>query len=382
MSADSGGDARVSLAALVHREMSTLMNELLECQDIDSLFASVEPGAFHTILGVALAHAALWRFEGDRDHHATALELTGRYLHERGEPPAHPRLLARIRTNANWNSREAIEAGSTLGWILLALEPSLGAEDAEALTRTLLLTYPALRATGGLTAYINGNYAIPLCELAYLWRHFRATDDAEPYEHCWRMLVEPGALAARWSGYGWVTTVPADDEDWLGAKGYFTETPGYLGQSPRDTFDTEYSQLQLERLTRLWLLTGDSRALRHLRAIHRLLLDLLEREDWTVSSSQSSRTTGSTRFFSPASCLLALHSPYSEVTPEFALAQLRQGVVADYRLHRHAPGPYLLRGFGTTLTPLLLMSAPTGARWTAPLLGADTLAVRPTQRDH
>ncbi len=364
---DGKPDDRAALAAVIHDETRALIGELLACHSVDSLFAAIDPGRFHTILGVALAHAALWRYERDPAHRTAALELTARYLRERGQPASRPRLIARVRTNARWNSREAIEAGSTLGWILLALRPSLSSAESDTLSEPLRLTHRTLRAAGAFDAYINGNYAIPLCELVYLWRHIGATSDDALYEHCWRMLVQPGALAPRWAGYGWVATSLAADDGWLDAEGYFTETPGYVGPSPHDTFDPEYSQLQLERLARLWLLTGDARAMRHLRAIHRLLLRLLDREQWTIGSSAGSRTTGTTRFFSPASCLIALHSPQSEITAEFALEQFRHGIVADYRLHRLAPSPYLLRGYGTTLMPLLLMSASARAQWTAPV---------------
>jgi len=352
--------ARALLAETIHRETRSLLAERLAEQDTDGLFEAVPSAALHTILGVALAHAALWRLYGGDAHRTKALELTARYLHERGRPRAWPRPIALLRTNAAWNSREAIEAGSTLGWILLALGPSLAAAETAPLLDTVLRTRGALRGAGDLRYYINGNYAIPLCELAYLWQELGDGGERQ-YELCWQTLVKPAWLGSRWEGYGWIATTPPDGG--AGAEGYFSETPGYAGRLPSATFDAEYSQLQTERLARLWLLNGDERALSYLGAIHRTLLHHLDRERWRIHSRGASRVSGSTAFCGPASALIVLCSPQPEVSPEFALEQFRHGVLPEYGDRRWASNPYLVRGLGTILTPLLLASAaPTRGR--------------------
>jgi hypothetical protein len=254
---------------------------------------------------------------------------------------------------------EAIEASSTLGWMLLALDGSLAERDASRLQRTVQRARTSLRVAGEFRRYINGNYAIPLCELAYLSRHLGGTESGDDsYERCWRLLVEPASVNPRWDGYGWVESVAPSGDDFRGEEGYFTETPGYQGRFPRDTFDPQYAQLQLERLARLWLLSGDPRALRYLAAIHRLLLTELDMVRWTIGSIDGSRTTGLTPFFTPATCLLALHAPGAKIDPQFALAQFRHGVLSEYRRNGREPDPYRLRGYGTILVPLLLASAP------------------------
>jgi hypothetical protein len=130
------------------------------------------------------------------------------------------------------------------------------------------------------------------------------------------MLVAPGSVNARFRGYGWIAIDTHDGA----AAGHFSETPRYVGPNPRNTFDPEYTQLQLERMIGLWLLTRDSRALAYAASLHRRLLPLVDPASWQLDSRQGSRTSHLAPFHNPGTCVLALHAPDAAIDLDFALA--------------------------------------------------------------
>jgi hypothetical protein len=306
---------------------------LLAANDVPRRFLGDRTVA-HTVLGPAAAHAALWSLTKDLTHRSAALELVERFLLARGVPKAAGSTRNRLRlapARRYWKLREAIEAGSTLGWI----GRLVGGDDGRQIDAVVLAAFEVVVHDGGLRFYINGNYAIPQCELAWF------AGSHEGYEQAWRLLVSPHAVSRRWRGYGWIAESPG---------GYFTETPGWKRRRQAATFDLEYTQLQVDRMVRLWLATNNPRALSYLRFLHARVWALVDRQTWMLDARGGSRRDHMVPFYSAGTAVLAA---LGEIAPEDALEQVARGVVAAYRTDPGTPDAYRMRGYGLTLLSLL-----------------------------
>jgi hypothetical protein len=110
---------------------------------------------------------------------------------------------------------------------------------------------------GNLSWYTNGNIVLGNAEVMALT--FQVTGDPRfraAYEHAFNFAVDPAG--ARWKGFGLHLTRAPTRVDGSDGAGYLTEradggTPG---------FDPEYTELQLDIASRLYLLTRDAKALR------------------------------------------------------------------------------------------------------------------------
>jgi hypothetical protein len=321
-----------------------------------------QPG--YPSLGAAafLAWAAL---EDENDPGAAlAAEIVTRYMAEapvlRLPRPAY-RLGLRLphRLRAMWLPGAAISAGATLGWVILALDGKVSDALRRQMSRSLTRCYDDVRRISQLGFYINGNYQVALCELAYLYALVNGSDAGhEEYERCLAFLCNPEHTNPRWRGHGFqLVQIPARP-DWHDAIGYFSEVEG--ANSPEaGAFDAEYVQLQLDYLLRLWLLTRDHRILRLSNALINSILPLADQTTWLIDCRGGSRRNNVNPFWNAGLATLALHDPRPEFTMDMVESQFTVAIEHEYS-RRAEDGdihPYCLRGYGLTLLGILVASS-------------------------
>lgn len=171
-----------------------------------------------------------------------------------------------------------------------------------------------LITSGNATWYVNGNINIGFAELFYLtWKATGNPTFEKAYNAEWNFVTAPPQ--AQFPGDGLVITTPPTTADGSNGDGYLTET-GAGGTG----FDPEYTSLQLDVACRLYLLSGDPRALR--------LANLeINQELPLVNSAMSLNTSGGTRhttegretaFLTSAYAVLGLFGGRSDLAPTAA----------------------------------------------------------------
>lgn len=314
--------------------------------------------AWHTALGPALAGAALWRLHGSSKHRdwvmSTVQRLWPMLQARRGR-------FARARTRFGlaplWNDRAVIEAGATLSWIYLLMEQDLTDVQAREWRGVLTGMRADLCANRNFNYYINGNYQIPLVELAYGWHLF--TPEATPphlYDNLVRLMDVPALVASKWQGYGWSLQRPSSMVEWREGAGYYSEVPAPTFPPPGNTFDPEYVQLQLERMTRLWLLTDEQRFLDRARGVLDALLPLVDSETWRCDCSQGSRKSTNVVFGNAGFSVLALMGGRDDIDPGHVRSQVSTAVRDDLERTTHLDA-YRLRSYGLCCFSILLATS-------------------------
>jgi hypothetical protein len=176
---------------------------------------------------------------------------------------------------------------TNLGMALWALSSQLSAEQATYWSDAITGGANYLIANGNLTWYTNGNVAVGnalAMELAYC-----ASGESQyqaDYEAALSFAIAPPQ--SRWPGFGLIyTTVPTEANGSDGAA-YFAESGGGA-----PGFDAYYTQLQLDQLCRLYLVTDSPDILR--------LIQLLFNQEWPLvnTSSWTLYTGGGTRHLNP-----------------------------------------------------------------------------------
>jgi hypothetical protein len=124
-----------------------------------------------------------WAAVGDENEPGAgvAAKIVTRYMAEapvlRLPRPAY-RLSFRLpyRLRPIWGLGAAISAGATLGWVILALDGKVPEALRRQMSRGLTRCYDDVRRMSQPGFYINGNYQVPLCELAYLYALLNESD--------------------------------------------------------------------------------------------------------------------------------------------------------------------------------------------------------------
>jgi hypothetical protein len=272
-----------------------------------------------------------------------------------------PRMPARIRPA--WTVGAAISTGATLGWVILGLEGRVPEAQRRRWMGALARCFEDLQRMTRLRYYVNGNYQVPLCELAYHHARLSGSDAAdEEYEGCVDFLCHPEATGPRWRGHGLRLETPPRRRDWHDAVGYFSEYEGLRGGG-RPCFDGEYIQLQLDYVIRLWLLTREDRFLRLSNALINALLPLTDRVTWQADCRGGSRRDQIIPFWNASLVTLALHDDRADFTDQDLHSQFTIAIEAEYRRRAASSSvdDYVLRGYGLTLLSIMLAStAPQG----------------------
>lgn len=179
----------------------------------------------------------------------------------------------------------AVELGSSA----IALRSYLSVARKAAWTSSIRAAADFLVANGNLGWYTNGNINIGNTYVMALAH--RLTGDVRyqaHYETALSLAVSPPQQ--RWPGYGLHYTKTPTRADGSDGKAYFAEAgAGGIG------YDPEYTVLQLEMLTKIFLATRDSRVLRSMNLLANQLLDRVDRKTWMLDASKGTRHTDARR---------------------------------------------------------------------------------------
>jgi hypothetical protein len=174
--------------------------------------------------------------------------------------------------------------GVEMGTALIELSPALDPARQAAWTNSLAQAADYIVNGGFSTWYANGNLNLGDVELLYLaWRATGASRFQTAYETAWRFVLDPPQ--DKFPGDGLRVVKEPSRADGSDGAGYLAENgPGGVG------FDAEYSGLQLDVASRLYLLSGDPRALRLANLLVNMLLPRVD-SDWLLDTSGGTRHT-------------------------------------------------------------------------------------------
>lgn len=199
----------------------------------------------------------------------------------------------------NPNPNTTIEQVANIGWILYQLPAGVIPDSQrkrwlkvcqDCCTR--LDTWPGGSIT---TYYINGNYQAQLMG-AYWFTALASTGPKrlyyqDCYERAYAFIVNPAATSATWTGWGLTIDVSGSENDWSDFQAHLTETSSRVIPGP--DFDWNYSAVQMNALSRIFLANRDSRLIRLINAISNKVEPRLDPVTWIRNGAGGSRTTNS-----------------------------------------------------------------------------------------
>jgi hypothetical protein len=240
--------------------------------------------------------------------------------------------------------------GVELGNTYLELKPWLGAVTGTKWLRALTGIADFLIANGNLAWYTNGNVNLGNAELFYL--AWRASGDPvywAAYNQAWSFALHPPQV--RWPGFG-LHLISG------GAPGGYQA--GYLAESGGGApgFDPDYTQFQLDILSRLYVLSGDPRVLSVANMLIGALLPRVNTATWTLDTSGGTRHPQQGRlvpFTTPGLAVLGWLGARRELAAMFA-SQL--SAIEHYYLGALTySSPDMYRGLGTQVAVILQAAA-------------------------
>jgi hypothetical protein len=248
--------------------------------------------------------------------------------------------------------------GVEMGNTYLELAPVLDPARRARWQASLAAAAEYLIHNGNLNWYTNGNINLGNAELFYLvWKATGNPVFDAAFEQAWSFALNP--TRPQWSGYGLVIVKAPQRGDGSDGAGYLTESGG-----GGTGFDTEYTELQLDVVSRLYLLSGDPRVLR----VANLLVNVLQpriRPGWMLNTSEGTRHTEPTRevpLITSAFAVLGLHGGRKDlvrfIAPQFAALE------ATYGQSWNDYGAVYRRALGNDVSVIALAthSAPAPAR--------------------
>jgi hypothetical protein len=203
---------------------------------------------------------------GGHEYEQIAIETTNRAIADRQQP------------NGMFEGSAAQSAGITtafyavqLGVSYFELRNVLGAPTRKRWAAALAAAADSLITAGGTTWYVNGN--INLRETEVMWLAWKVTGNPyfkQQYESEWTFTMAPPQ--PRWLEFGLHLTVIPTDQDGSNGAGFLAEsdvvdTPG---------FDPEYTLLQLDTATQMYVLSREARWLRLTNLLYNQLVPRIE----------------------------------------------------------------------------------------------------------
>lgn len=189
----------------------------------------------------------------------------------------------------------AIEATSSIGWILLQLPEDRIPMRTKARWLAVCQANCDWMDTRSLDTvyYINGNFNVHLLNAYWFTAAASNAVDRPTYEDMYEralaFIMAPTPLAT-WAGYGFtIDTSGGPASDWSDRLAHLTETPGYVGPNPTPNFDPYYSTLQLDLLARLFLVNRDYRISQLMNAISNKMEPLINTSTWVIDCTGGSR---------------------------------------------------------------------------------------------
>jgi hypothetical protein len=319
--------------------------------------------------GPAAACAVLWRYTGqtraDLLAMATATIDTAIATHQRSDGA-----FVGFAADTQPDPIRTMMFGLEMATAYLALEPALNATRQASWKASLARAADYVISAGALTWYTNGNINVGYAELfALVSRITGESRFAQAHDKEWAFVTSPPQ--PRWAGWGLqLTTVPARADGADGA-GYLTEA----GNPSNPGFDAEYTGVQLDIVARLYLLSGDPRALRLTNLIANQLLPRVN-ADWMLDTSGGTRHPEAGRrvaFTTPAIAVLAGNG---RTDLESAQAAQFPRIDATYRDVLRYTSVNFYKGLGSQLSVVLLAAMTADGRMPA----ATPPAFQPTPR--
>jgi hypothetical protein len=169
-----------------------------------------------------------------------------------------------------------------LGMAVLELGDELDAAHRASFASAVAGAADFLIANGNLSWYTNGNIVVGnALTIALAYQLTGSSTYLNYYQRAIDFAVSPDQV--RWPGFGFVITKKPLKADGSDGRGYFAEagaTPGY---------DGDYTMLQSEQLSRLYLATHDAQVLRLLNMVTNQLLSRTNTATWIMDSSYGTR---------------------------------------------------------------------------------------------
>jgi hypothetical protein len=290
---------RQSLSQSLARDVAALA--ALPAGDPRSLFAGGTPENFRSKLGPAQAAAAVAAATGD----ATALwraTAICKYLVKTYQQPGGVWL--------GHNDVETEFAAGAIGFVLHLVGPRMPAADRALLTSSVTRAADYLVANRNLAYYTNGNINIGntvVFAAAYEQTH-NPVYQAD-FETALSFATDP--KLPRWNGFGLFYTKRPTKADGSDGKAYFAESGGGF-----PGYDADYTQLQLDQVTRLYLMTRDPRAARLVNLLFNQEWPRIDTTSWLLDTSGGTRHPEAQRHIgwnSPAMMVLVARG----MRPEF-----------------------------------------------------------------
>lgn len=235
--------------------------------------------------GPGAAAAALWRETGAWADYQTAIQSIGWML-----------------TTNQKSTGEIVDGITTMffcqelgtAYLLLEPEPHFIAEQADWWKQALTKAADYLIAAGHVVWYANGNINLGYTLVLYLAARItgQARFAAAYQQSLWFTQFPPHP----WEALGLQLTARPTTAAAADGAGYFTENGG---------FDGEYSGVQLDVLTRLWVLSGDPVVERLLRLVYASVMAKVDTTTWMLDSGGTRHAAGRlVDFTSPAHDIL------------------------------------------------------------------------------
>lgn len=241
-----------------------------------------------------------------------------------------------------------VEFGTTYRLLAPYLDPATRA----AWQRSLAAVGNYLIASNSTTYYVNGNINLGMTELLWLiWQATGQSQFLQDYNNSWNFTLNPPQT--KFPGAGWITVQAPTQADGSDGTGYFAEV-GAGGTG----YDAEYSSLQLDVASRLYLLSGDPRALRAANMLMNMEMPRVNTSTWMLDTSNGTRHTQPNRyvgFMSSAMAVLGLDAGRSDLIP-WILPQLKQEE-SWYPQPNQADSAVFRRAFGNSISTIALAAA-------------------------
>jgi hypothetical protein len=241
-----------------------------------------------------------------------------------------------------------LEFGTTYDLLASGLDPATRSRWQASLTAAA----DYLIGSGDTNWYANGNINLGYTEFLYLVG--QATGNAtyeQAYDASWNFTMNPPQN--RFPGSGLVITQQPTQADGSNGMAYLTE--GGVGGNG---FDPDYTQTQLDTACRLYLLSGDPRALRLANMLLNTLMPRVNTSTWMLNTSGGTRHPQQGRqdgFMTSAFAVLGLEGGRSSLVADI-LPELEQEE-AWYPQPGQADSGVFRRAFGNSIALVALAAA-------------------------
>ena len=201
---------------------------------------------------------------------------------------------------------------TNLGMALWALRPQMAPSEIASWTAAVTAGANFLVNNGNLTWYTNGNVVVgnDLVMALVYWATGNPTYETD-YQQGLSFAVSPPQN--RWPGFGLIYTKTPSLPDGSDGAAYFAESGGGA-----PGFDADYTQVQLDQLTRLYLVTRSPQVLRLVNLVVNQLWPLVNTANFELNTSGGTRHPQANRFIpftSPGLALSASAGGQTYLTP-------------------------------------------------------------------